>query len=256
MIDHKKKFEKYGIYPGYIDWFNNLKFPQPRKKLNSRTFPIIEVGADGMRVGKTTAVKVLVNGFKKKYNHVLGSFEDFIHNPYLKESYSDPKNAILHSQQWFATRKYQQLKQAPKNKIFIQDVQPEMDFCYAASNTLMGRMSLHQFEKYVKHYHALNWQKISQPDLLVYLKVTDKTLINRVRKSLREFETVDEKYFLIMKYVNRAWFKNAKQHMNILEIDTDNLDFSSNHKHQQEFVSLVEKKLLKLFPLNNKKLKK
>lgn len=243
MTDQEYLFEKYDIYPGYASWFKDLEFPLLRKKSKIRNIPRIEVGADGMRVGKTTAVKVLIDGFKKNNNQVMGSYEDFVNNPYLEESYSDPKNAILHSQQWFATRKYNQLKSAPTDKIFIQDVHPEMDFCYAVSNALMGRMSLHQFEEYKKHYYSLDWKSIPQPNLLVYLKVNDDKLLSRVKKSLREFETVNEKYFLIMKLVNRAWYKQAKNHMNILEIDTNNLDFSSNKNSKDRLVSMVEKRL-------------
>lgn len=243
MTDLKKQFEKLKIYPGYLEWFQSLELPLLRRSAEASSAPNIEVGGDSMRVGKTTAVKVISDGYKRDGSKVIESYEDFASNPYLKESYSDPRNAILHSQQWFATRKNQQIKNAPDKKVFIQDVHPEMDFCYAATNVLAGRMSLSQFEKYKDHYYSLNWESVSQPDVLVYLKVSDDQLLKRAKKSLRDFEEVDENYFLIMKMVNRAWLKKARTHMSIVEVDTDNFDFSTKDEAKKRLVSSVKDKL-------------
>lgn len=201
--------------------------------------------ADSMRVGKTTAVKVIAEGMRKIGYTATESFEDWEHNPYLKNSYSDPAKNFLESQKWFIRRKYEQIKKGSNTQIFIQDVAPEMDYCYAETNRRLGRMSEENFAKYDEFYRGLDWAQAPAPDLLVYLKVSDEELIRRALDSAREFEKVVPEYFLMMKRVNREWLsgitnpKFSNSQMNILEIDTDKLDFAHEEKAKEELVRSV-----------------
>src|SRR3990167_8158070 len=72
----------------------------------------IAVGADTMRVGKTTAVEVLGKELKRHGLPVKISLEDWRHNPHFKMSYTDSSLAILESQKWFIKRKYDQILKA------------------------------------------------------------------------------------------------------------------------------------------------
>lgn len=206
-----------------------INFPSLRKQGDDETIRI-EVGADSMRVGKTTAVKVIAEGLKKRGKVVTERFEDWQHNPYLKDSYSDPAKNFLESQKWFIKRKWEQVKAGASEGVFIQDVSPETDFCYAATNLRLGRMSQADFDEYKNYYCGLDWDQVPAPHLLIYLAVSDEELIARALDARREFETVEPEYFLMMKKVNRAWLKYARKKMNILVVDTDGLDFA----HEQE----------------------
>lgn len=106
--------------------------------------------------------------------------------PYLKKSYSDPAKNFLESQKWFIRRKHQQIVDGAKTDIFIQDVAPEMDYCYAATNLRLGRMSEAHFTEYDKFYRGLNWDMAPAPDLLIYLSVSDEALIKRAEASKGE----------------------------------------------------------------------
>ena len=202
----------------------------------------IEVASDSMRVGKTTAVKVMGEGLRKKGYKVTESYEDWEHNPYLKQSYVDPAKNFLDSQKWFIQRKFEQLRDGGVGNVFIQDVAPETDYCYAETNRRLGRMSEDHFNLYDEFYRSLDWNLVPAPDLMVYLSVSDNELIKRATESKREFERVEPDYFLMMKRVNREWmdkFSNSQ----ILFVDTDELDFANDPKAKERLVEMVMKRL-------------
>lgn len=226
----------------------DLTYPYLRTRHSSDSVRI-EVMADSMRVGKTTAVKVIAQGLRKRGYTVTESYEDWEHNPYLKQSYSDPAKNFLESQKWFIRRKFEQIRDGANTQIFIQDVSPEMDYCYAETNRRLGRMGEDHFVEYDKFYRNLDWSQASAPDLLVYLQVSDDVLIQRAMDSAREFETVEANYFLMMKKVNMEWVSEFSNHkfsnsqMKILKINTDKLDFAHDERAKQELVAKVIRRL-------------
>jgi deoxyadenosine/deoxycytidine kinase len=220
----------------------STQYPLLRKRRKNRILRI-EIAADSMRVGKTTAVKVIAEGFRAKGKMVVESYEDWQHNPYLANSYADPEKNFLDSQKWFIRRKWEQVSVGNQEggmvDVFIQDVSPEMDYCYAETNRRLGRMSDENFARYNDYFNELDWQRAPQPDLLVYLTVSDGELIRRAMDSRREFETVDPTYFLMMKKVNREWLKQAKDKMDILIVDTDTLNFAVDDVAKSELFRQV-----------------
>lgn len=240
-----------------------MGYPYLRKQYKGEGIQI-EVMADSMRVGKTTAVKVIAEGLRSKGMAVTESYEDWQHNPYLTKSYEDPERNFLESQKWFIKRKHQQIRQAHcghivdavgapfrstsfggARQVFIQDVSPEMDYCYAETNRLLGRMSEEHFAEYQTYYESLDWSVAPAPTLLIYLTVSDEELIQRAMDSRREFETVEPEYFLMMKRVNREWLVGAKNHRDykIIEVDTDRLDFANEVIDKVRLVEMVTNEL-------------
>ncbi len=199
----------------------------------------IEIAADSMRVGKTTAVKVLAAGLRKRGHDITESYEDWVHNPYLKGSYSDPAKNFLESQKWFVHRKWEQIRDGGGNGIFIQDVAPEMDYCYAETNRRLLRMSEEHFSEYRAYFYSLDWDVAPAPDLLVYLTASDDVLLARAMSTRREFETVDEAYFLTMKRVNREWVEGARERYRVLMVDTDALDYAHNQMAKNKLVGKI-----------------
>ena len=222
-----------------------IGLPYLRKQISKDHITRIEVMADSMRVGKTTAVKVLGEGLRKRGYQVAESYEDWQSNPYLKKSYEDPTKNFLESQKWFIKRKFEQVRDGGVGDVFIQDVAPEMDYCYAETNKRFGRMSEDHFNLYDEFYHSLEWRSARAPDVLVYLQASDEVLLQRAMDSQREFETVEPEYFLMMKRVNREWLSGAvgNPEYKILEIDTDRLDFASDEGAKERLVEMVIKRL-------------
>ena len=199
----------------------------------------IEVGADSLRTGKTTAVQVIAEGLSKHGIKIEASYEDWQHNPFLKKSYSDPVKNFLESQKWFVHRKWEQITSSVNKGAYIQDVSPETDYCYAATNLRLSRMSKKDFDEYDAYYRSLDWSKAPKPGLLVYLEVGDKELIRRAQESRREFETVEPDYFLMMKKVNREWLSTIGSKRKVLIVNTDNFDFANDNNAKKELVERV-----------------
>lgn len=216
-------------------------YPYLRRKQPSDAIRI-EVMSDSMRVGKTTAVNVIAQAFKEVGKEVLVSFEDWQNNPYLKDSYLNPEKSFLESQKWFAKRKLEQISQRITSDVFIQDVAPEMDYCYAETNRRLKRIDEVSFSEYDMFYRSLDWSRAPSPDLLIYLEVGDDELIQRAMDSRRDFEQVDPAYFLMMKKVNRGWVDKVSnhQHYHVLRVNTDTLDFAHNLEAKQQLIDLVK----------------
>lgn len=238
------------LEPAVKTYLAGLRLPYLRRplKFSPDRYPRIEVGADTMRVGKTTAVEVLGQELKTSGLPVKVSYEDWRHNPHLQKSYKDSSLAILNSQKWFIRRKYEQLRTGAKNKIFIQDVHPEMDFCYALTNLLLGRLKLDHFKNYVDYFYSLDWAHLPAADALVYLTASDAVVIKRAHKSLRPFETIDDNYFIVMKRVNQAWLAGTKYLLDVvvLAINTDNFNFAKNNGAKKKLAKKVLQKLNQL----------
>lgn len=238
------------LKPEVKAYLNTLKLPYLRRplKFSETRFPRIEVGADTMRVGKTTAVKVLGEELKALGLPVKVSYEDWRHNPHLTKSYKDSSLAILNSQKWFAKRKFEQLRTGAKQAIWIQDVHPEMDFCYALTNLILGRMTLKHFKEYADYFYSFDWAHLPAADTLLYLTASDEVVISRARKNLRPFETIDNDYFLVMKRVNQAWLAGTKYLLDVvvLPINTDNFNFATSKGAKQKLAKKVLKKLAEL----------
>lgn len=217
------------------------------RKIDKRKhkYPRIEVMADSMRIGKTTAVKVIERELRLRGIPILVGEEEWENNVYLAEAYNAKDSrglskAVLKSQRWFAKRKFEQLKRKTDDTFYIQDVNPEMDFIYATTNHLLSRISDKDFSEYVQFYLHLLWENISFPDLLIYLTAMDRVVLQRTRQALRDFETVRERYILTMKMINQAWLKEAKRrNYPIMVINTDEFDFSKSKNEQVHLTELV-----------------
>lgn len=227
------------------EWLRKVEPPYLRKRLDrkGRKHPRIEVGGDAMGVGKTTAVEVIVEQLKKKGFRVKPSYENAKNNPYLKQSYEDPKKAFLKSQKWFIKTKYDQVKNGVDGAVWVQDVHPEMDYNYALTSAILGRMSQKHFEDYLSYFESFDWGNLAVPDLLVYLTLTDEVLLKRVKAAAEAYENVDESYYLTMKAVNRAWLDGTEKYVEVLVVDIDDFDFSKDNGRQERLGKLVAKAL-------------
>lgn len=252
-----------------LDWLKRLRLPKGVKltdelkaylktidlpyfrrslKFSADRWPRIEVGADTMRVGKTTAVEVLGKELKRRGFPVMVSLEDWQNNPFLKKSYKDSSLALLQSQKWFIKRKFEQVEKGAKGAMWIQDVHPEMDWCYALTNAILGRMKLKHFKEYVEYFNRFDWGHVPAADVLVYLTASEDVIIKRANLSRREFEQVDNNYFVTMKRVNQAWLAGTKYTLDVvvLPINTDKFNFAKVAKAKQQLANKVLNKLAEL----------
>lgn len=208
-------------------------------ELTSKPLYISIAGVMGS--GKTTASNLLAQKlgfdlFEEKVNE----------NKFLPLYYLDPKRWSLHSQLFYLHEKAEQLSKInlllTKNSI-IQDSPIYQDYLtYAKAQYILGHMNHDEFNLYEKYFNSLK-QNILTPHLIVQLDTSIDTLINRIKKRNRDYEkTIDKPYLELLSNLQKEWV-NTHPHLNILRINTDNLNLADNPGDQDKFLNLVKEKL-------------
>jgi len=177
-------------------------------------------------VGKTTLARLL-----KPIFHVNLLLEVFEENPFLSDFYADRERYAFHTQIFFLLSRYHQQRRAIPALLaagtpLITDYTFEKDALFARIN-LRGD----ELEMYYRVHEALA-EKIPHPDLLVYLRATTDTFMQRIALRDRTYEQNMEPEYIDQ--LNRAYeefFSQQGREANTLIIDTDHLDYVRNPDH-------------------------
>ncbi len=203
--------------------------------------PLYVSVAGVMGSGKTTASNLLAKTLSFDLFEETG-----LENKFLPLYYQDPKRWSLHSQLFYLHQRAEQLSKIhlllAKNSI-IQDSPIYQDYLtYAKAQYILGHMNHDEFSLYEKYFHALN-EHILIPNLIVQLDTSVDTLASRIKKRNRDYEkTIDKPYLELLSKLQKEWV-NTHPNLEILAVNTDNLDLASNPNHQKQFVDLVKSKL-------------
>jgi len=193
-------------------------------------------------VGKTTLARLLQPALQAQL--LLEVFEE---NPFLSDFYSDRERYAFQTQIFFLLSRYhQQHKAIPDvlkaEKLIISDYTFDKDALFARIN-LRGD----ELEMYYKVHEALG-EKIPQPDLVVYLCADTEVLMQRIAHRDRPYErSMERAYIDQLNQAYESFFTASHLKMNVLAIDTNNLNYIS----RQEDLAFVENRIhqsLKLPP--------
>jgi len=193
-------------------------------------------------VGKTTLARLLQPALQAQL--LLEVFEE---NPFLSDFYSDRERYAFQTQIFFLLSRYhQQHKAIPDvlkaEKLIISDYTFDKDALFARIN-LWGD----ELEMYYKVHEALG-EKIPQPDLVVYLRADTEVLMQRIAHRDRPYErSMERAYIDQLNQAYESFFTASHLKMNVLAIDTNNLNYIS----RQEDLAFVENRIrqsLKLPP--------
>ena len=198
-------------------------------------------------VGKTTLARLLQPVFQAEL--LLEVFEE---NPFLSDFYSDRQRYAFQTQIFFLLSRYHQQRRAVPEVLerganLIADYTFEKDALFASIN-LKGD----ELEMYYRVHEALA-EKIPLPDLILYLRASTDTAMQRIALRDRSYERNMERGYI--DEVNQAYelfFMGARnslgeQSVPVLAIDTNNLDYVRH----PESLKLVENRIrqaLKLSP--------
>lgn len=194
-------------------------------------------------VGKTTLARLLQPAFEA--NLLLEVFEE---NPFLSDFYSDRARYAFQTQIFFLLSRYrQQHKSVPElladGKMLISDYTFEKDALFAVIN-LKGD----ELEMYRRVHEALA-EKITPPDLVVYLRASTDVLMQRITLRDRPYERRMERSYIAE--LNRAYdefFLGSTKHPSpVLTIETDTLDYVRNPQHL-EYIENRIRQALRLSP--------
>lgn len=192
-------------------------------------------------VGKTTWTKFLVDRFKLK-----AYYEKVIENPYLHDFYKDMEKWSFHSQIFFLTQRFKTHLEIQRNNIAcIQDRTIYEDSEIFAENLYQrGFMSKRDFECYRDIYEAM-LNILRYPDLLIYLRASIGVLLERVRRRSRDCEkNIDKEYLMQLNMSYDRWIQKMQQLIQVVVIDTDELDIFRENVKLQEVIRSIDGCLL------------
>jgi deoxyguanosine kinase len=171
-------------------------------------------------VGKTTLARLLQPAFNASL--LLEVFEE---NPFLSSFYADRARYAFQTQMFFLlSRYYQQRRAAPEVVSRGENLISDYTF---AKDELFARINLKgdELDMYCRVHEALR-EKIPEPNLVVYLRATTDTLMQRISMRDRSYERNMEVSYI--DELNRAYddfFTTRYQASSVLVLDTNDLNY-------------------------------
>lgn len=197
------------------------------------------VVAGNIGVGKSTLVELLSSrlGWQPFY-------EPEGENPYLADFYRDMRAWAFHSQVFFLTRRlrtHRQLLDHPTS--VIQDRSMYEDAEVFASNLYhQGLMAERDYSSYRALYQVLS-EFLPPPDLVVYLRASVETLIQRIQQRGRNYEqSISAEYLAQINDLYEAWITNFNL-CPVLTVPSDDLDYVAHNAHLDLIVRKIDEKL-------------
>ncbi len=152
-------------------------------------------------------------------------------------------------QLWFLDTRFKAIKQALVDQNNVLDRSIYEDWYFAKRNLELGRISPLEMEVYENLLHnmleELDELPKKSPDLMVYLKGSFETVLERIGKRGRDFEIDDslEEYYRFLWEGYDDWVNNHYEASQVLVIDMDNMDVVNNEEDRDALVKAVEERL-------------
>ena len=206
--------------------------------------PFIAI-AGNIGVGKTTFTKLVA-----KKMDLIPYYESVDDNPYLSDFYNKMDRWSFNLQIYFLQHRFKHhIEINNLDKGVIQDRTIYEDASIFAYNLYkMKIMSERDWNTYISLFDNMT-QFLKKPDLIIYLKASTDTLINRIKNRNRDYEKdIDEAYLhtLNIYYKNyKKWFSRIGI-FNILEVDTNNFNIFKDIEKLNNIYSDIENKLNEL----------
>lgn len=152
-------------------------------------------------------------------------------------------------QLWFLDTRFKAIKKALTNQNNVLDRSIYEDWYFAKKNVELGRISALEMEVYENlldnMLEELEELPKKSPDLMIYLKGSFETVLERIGKRGRDYEmdaSLVEYYRFLWEGYDEWVFKsyNASQ---VLVIDADNTDIVNNKEDRARVLRDVEEKL-------------
>jgi deoxyguanosine kinase len=192
-------------------------------------------------VGKTTLARLLQSSFQADL--LLEIFEE---NPFLSDFYSDRKRYAFQTQIFFLLSRYHQQRKGVRDSLannpwLISDYTFQKDRLFAEVN-----LDGDELEMYFRVHEALA-EKITPPDLIVYLRADTDVLMQRIAQRDRPYERqMEVGYIDTLNNTYEHHFGN-KPEKNILVINTNELNYVRDSQ-DLEYVEQRIRQAMKLAP--------
>ncbi len=195
--------------------------------------------AGNIGVGKSTLVQMVCDqmGWEPFYEPVT-------ENPYLADFYSDMNAWSFHSQVFFLThrlRSHYKLSQHPESVVQDRSVYEDAEI-FAQNLYLQGHIQERDYQTYRDLYETM-LRFLPPPDLVIYLRASAPTLLNRISNRGRDYErSIAPNYLDGLNNLYEAWIDNFTL-CPVLAVPADDLDFVSHPGHLRLIIEKVNEKL-------------
>lgn len=199
--------------------------------------------AGNIGAGKTTLTKMLAKHYKW-----TAQFESTEDNPYLSDFYNDMHRWSFNLQVYFLNSRLRQLLEIQNgNHTVIQDRTIYEDAHIFAPNLHeMNLMSRRDFENYSQFFQTLK-RMVKPPDLIIYLKASIPTLVDRIQKRGRDYE----------ENIRLDYLKRLNEHYNnwvskyndgpLLIIESDEIHFDESKEDLAAVIGKIDAQVNGLF---------
>ncbi len=201
-------------------------------------------------LGKSSVAKILGEYFGSDV-----FYESVDDNPLLPLFYSESEEEIQRKrypfllQLYFLNTRFKSIKEALVNDNNVLDRSIYEDWYFAKKNMELGRISdleMNIYENLLNNMmEELKSLPKKSPDIMIYLKGSFETVINRINLRGREFEIDDSLkeyyHFLWEGYDN--WVNNYYNASEVLIIDMDIMDVVNSEDDKNKLIKMVEDKL-------------
>ncbi len=195
--------------------------------------------AGNIGAGKSTLVKLLSERLDWQ-----PFYEPVANNPYLADFYKDMNSWSFHSQVFFLTHRlcvYQELSAWPTSVILDRSLYEDAEI-FAGNLFAQGYMNERDYKTYQQLYSIL-LNFLPTPDVVVYLRCSVSTLMDRIHKRGRDFERgMDSSYLETLNQAYEKWIAEFTL-CPILTVPADDLNLVANPQHMDLIVRKVQEKI-------------
>lgn len=167
--------------------------------------------------------------------------EGVVDNPYLADFYESMEKWSFHSQVFFLARRlrhHRELLDRPNSVIQDRTVYEDAEI-FAQNLFLRGAMQPRDFNTYRDLYEAVT-SILPPPDLVIYLRASLPTLIERIQNRDRSYERqISADYVAQLNTLYEAWFQSFSL-CPVLTVPADRLDFVANGDH----LSMISERIM------------
>lgn len=172
------------------------------------------------------------------------AYESVGDNPYLADFYADMSEWCFHLQIFFLGHRAEQhraLALSPASVIGDRSIFEDY-YIFARALQTLGHFGARDFAAYERLYRLVV-ASLPAPDLLLYLKASTPTLLERIRRRGRPIEAgITADYLDLLNRLYAGWL-DAFDLCPVLTIPADDLDFVHRPRHFDLIVAKIHDKL-------------